>query len=175
MNRSCRRRGVTLIEVAASTVLVGLLLTASLKTTAAVTRWRAIGVERAKAFALADERLQEMLSHPYSDPESPLGQYLWVPLRYNRLLFDDIDDYHDYSESPPEEVNGVDRADYADWSIRHDVHRVDPDNLSSVIGSDQGVRRVRVTVTSPAGRDYVRTTYVTRDRIRSSAEYSQNL
>lgn len=166
------RRGLTLIEVTVSTVLVGVLLVGSLKTAAAVAKSRGMTNERDRGLALADEMMTAILAMPYSDPTQPVGNF-----QQNSTpawgTFDDIDDFHWVANTPPQDADGTVRTDLAGWTRSVDVFAVTPgDPLTP--GAEAGVRSVTVTVVGPSGATVRRHAVVTRDRLRSSFESTQN-
>ena len=65
----------------------------------------------------------------------------------NRADFDDVDDYHDWSQSPPQRRDGTVIPDLNGWGRSVAVQWVNPTNLSQTLGSDQGAKRMTVTVT----------------------------
>ena len=70
----------------------------------------------------------------------------------DRADFDDVDDYHSWSASPPEGKNGTSLVGYDGWTRSVNVVYVtaaQPGGLS-VVG-DLGVKRITVTVTDPRG------------------------
>jgi prepilin-type N-terminal cleavage/methylation domain-containing protein len=143
------RRGLSLIEVVASTMIVGLMAVAALNSLGAATRSSMSIGNRAVALGLADELMAEILQTVYSDPNGtpafgPEGAESSGP----RSVFDDIDDFHLWSKSPPQYRNGTLMLDRNDWRHRVVVDYVQPGNptLATVGNTDQGVKRIRVFV-----------------------------
>ncbi|OYW18935.1 MAG: hypothetical protein B7Z55_09750 [Planctomycetales bacterium 12-60-4] len=63
-----------------------------------------------------------------------------------RTLYDDVDDYHGWSRSPPQSRNGTPMSDLTGWQRSVAVEFVNPSNPGSVALLDQGIKRVTVTV-----------------------------
>ena len=57
-----------------------------------------------------------------------------------------MDDYHLWSASPPQDRNGLPLPNVANWQRDVAVEWVDSSNPSITVGSDQGVKRITVTV-----------------------------
>ena len=64
----------------------------------------------------------------------------------NRTEYDDVDDYHGWVAGPPQERDGTALPGLTGWQRSVSVDYVDPDVPETVVGSDQGVKRVTVTV-----------------------------
>ena len=96
---------------------------------------------------LADELMSEIVQQPYSDPdgsavfgresgESPTP----------RSAFDDVDDYDGWNASPPQYRDGTTIPDRTNWRQRVVITRVVPTNPTQTSGTDQGAKRIRVTI-----------------------------
>src|SRR6476619_5989062 len=142
-----RCRGLTLIEVVASTMIVGLMAVAALNALGAATKSaNSIGT-RAVAAALADELMSEILMQPYSDQDGssvfgPESGESFIP----RADFDDVDDYNGWNASPPQYRDGTTIPDRATWKQRVVVTRVVPSNPSQTAGTEQGAKQIHVTI-----------------------------
>jgi type II secretory pathway pseudopilin PulG len=136
-----------LIEVVASTMIVGLMAVAALNSLGAATRSsNAIG-NRAIALGLADELMSEILQAAYREPSGAAAFGLEAAEPAGpRSAFDDLDDYHGWSQSPPQYRDGSTMPDRTDWRHRVEVALVSPGDPTQTTGTDQGVKRVRVTV-----------------------------
>lgn len=158
MRRTRQQLGVTLIEVSVSTALVGLVLVAALETLGGAMRTMRQTSSELKAHALAESLLAEVIALPYTDPtvdsetlglesdESVFGS--------NRSLYDDLDDFVGWTNSPPQDRDGDALEDYDDWTRQVEVTYVTASSFTSgfiTTNRDQGLKRVRVTVTDPAG------------------------
>jgi len=156
MGRRINRRGNTLIEVVVSTVLVGVVLVAALETVGSSARSQRKSASVAEAWALAERYAAEIMAKPYEDPQgnAVFGTEPNDGAVLKRDDLDDIDDYHNWAESPPKSSGGVTLAGYAGWTVRVTVTRCASTPSGSTIGevvADQGIKRVQVRVTDATG------------------------
>jgi type II secretory pathway pseudopilin PulG len=140
-------RALTLIEVVASTMIVGLMAVASLNALAAATKSSNSIGNRAIAAGLADELMAEIMMQPYSDPDgSPVFGNESGESSTSRSAFDDVDDYDGWNSSPPKYRDGTTIPDRTDWRQRVVVTRVDPSNPTQTTNTDQGAKQIHVTI-----------------------------
>jgi prepilin-type N-terminal cleavage/methylation domain-containing protein len=141
------RHGLTLIEVVASTMIVGLMAVAALNALGAATKSANSIGNRAVAAGMADELMSEILMQPYSDPDgsSVFGHESGESIT-PRSAFDDVDDYNGWNASPPQYRDGTTIPDRATWKQRVVVTRVVPANPSQTSGTDQGAKQIHVTI-----------------------------
>ncbi|MEX2316417.1 MAG: type II secretion system protein [Pirellulales bacterium] len=143
------RRALTLIEVVASTMIVGLMSVAALDGLGAATRSAESIGNRAIALGLADDLMAEILPLAYSDPnDTPAFGTEGSEASGPRSGFDDVDDFNGWTQMPPTTRDGVIIPNRADWRRSVLVVRVVPTNLAQATSgtSDQGAKRIRVTV-----------------------------
>jgi type II secretory pathway pseudopilin PulG len=142
-----RRRALSLIEVVASTMIVGMLSVAALNSLGAATRSSESIGNRAVALGLADELMSEILQEPYEDPtQTPiLGRESGEPAS-PRSAFDDVDDYNGWSQSPPQYHDGTVIPNRTDWRHRVEVRRVTPTDPTLNSATEQGAKRITVTI-----------------------------
>jgi type II secretory pathway pseudopilin PulG len=142
-----RRCALSLIEVVASTMIVGLMAVAALNSLGAATRSSESIGNRAVAAGLADELMSEIVQSPYKDPsQTPdLGRESGEPSS-PRSSFDDLDDYDGWNKSPPQYRDGAAIPDRSDWRQRVQVRYVLPSDPTQELGSDQGAKRIRVII-----------------------------
>ncbi len=149
------RLGITLVEVTISTLLVGILVIASLQSVANVGKTWTITNQRVDGQGLAQELIQEIVTQFYTDPTDPSAT-TWGPEagETNRATFNDIDDYSGWTESPVKNAAGTALPGYAGWSRTVLVQKIDPSNYKVINNSslDKGLRAITVTVTSPTGK-----------------------
>ena len=141
------RFALTLIEVVASTMIVGLMAVAALNSLGAATRSSEWIGNRAVAQGLADELLAEIVQTAYAEPSGSLafgpdGAESAGP----RSAFDDIDDYDGWNASPPQYRDGTVMPERADWRQRVEVEYVVPADPTQTSASDQGLKRIRVAI-----------------------------
>src|SRR5262245_9393522 len=121
------RRALTLMEVVASTLIVGMLAVATLNGLGAATRSADSIGNRAIAAGLADELLSEIVQQPYSDPDGSavFGQEGGESAS-PRSAFDDVDDYDSWTASPPQYRDGSIIPNRANWRQRVQITRIVP-------------------------------------------------
>lgn len=135
-----RARGMTLVEVAVSTVIVGVMMTAALSAVAASAKERVAMANAATAQALGEALMSEIDAVPCGS-----GMMAVALGASNRAAFDDVGDYSGLSDSPPKERDGTPISGVAGFSRSVSVTNVDPTTLGS--GSPtSGFRKVVVTV-----------------------------
>lgn len=134
-------RGMTLVEVAVSTIIVGVMMTAALSAVAASAKERAAMANAATAQALGEALMSEI-------DQVPCGSgAIAVSLgSSNRSAFDDVGDFSGLSDSPPKERDGTAISGVSGFARSVSVTNVSPTTLAS--GSPtSGFRKVVVTVT----------------------------
>ena len=142
-----RRRGLSLIEVVVSTFLIGFVLVGALRAFAASVRASDVVDRRAQAVLLADELMAEILRQPYEQLTGPAaGTSLPFGGTANRLAFDEVDDYANWTATPPQSKNGTERTELTGWTRRAEVAVVNADDFTQVVTSDSGVKRITVRV-----------------------------
>jgi MSHA pilin protein MshD len=151
--RPANRRGFGMAEVVVSTAIVGVMIVAALEAAGMVARTQRLNADRLTGPGLARDLLAEIMALPYVDPQTgsstigvDTGETSGV-----RSTFDDVDDYHGWSSSNAVAKNGTTRSGYAGWSQAVTVtwaSRIDATAWSSY---DTNLKRITVTVTSPAG------------------------
>lgn len=150
--RSDRRPGLSLLEVVISTLIVGLVLVGAMNTTGSVIRSQRMNAERLDANPLAAQLLSEVVANYYTDPEEPAGP---IGLEtgesgLTREGFDDIDDYHGWTATPPETYDGTEISGYTGWTRTVTVNHANP-TTGQIAGSETGVKQIQVQVTAPDG------------------------
>ena len=151
-----RRRGHSLVELAVSTMLVGVLMTAALQATGQSLLSQRLTADRAIAESLAPSLLTETMEQSYTDPATPAA-----PLGLDsgetpgaRATYDDVDDYHAHSESPPQYKDGSTIPGLAGWTRTVGITWVEPGTLNPSAGPETGAKRITVSAVSPGGAVY---------------------
>ncbi|MGE0607929.1 MAG: hypothetical protein AB7O62_12615 [Pirellulales bacterium] len=140
------------MECAFSTVLVGALLVASLKCVTATTQSRESVATQRQATGLAEQLMMEIYQTNYVDSgSSPTFGPETGESTGNRSAFNDVDDYHNWSESPPKSKSGTAISGYTGWTRSVAVAFVQRSSLNTS-GSETGLKRITVTVTDNSGR-----------------------
>ncbi|HVT29133.1 MAG TPA: hypothetical protein VHE81_14050 [Lacipirellulaceae bacterium] len=147
ITRSRNSNGLTLIEVVASTMIVGLMAVAALNGLGAATMSANSIGNRAVAAGLADDLMSEIMMQPYSDPNgSAVFGHESGESNTPRSAFDDVDDYNGWSACPPQFRDGSTIPDRTNWRESVQVTYVVPSNPTQTSGTDQGAKRVHVTI-----------------------------
>lgn len=155
-------RGLTLIEVTVSTLIVGALMVAALQSVGNMSRTTITTNQVHDGQSLAQDLLREILAQNYSDPADPTTTtWKGEAGETNRAAFDDIDDYDDWSESPVTDAAGNALAGYSGWSRTVVVRKLNTTDFSarSDTSTDTGLRSVIVTAMSPSGRTTILSVY----------------
>ncbi len=151
-----RRRGLTLAEVAISTLLVGVVLAAAMNTVGGVLKTRNVTVEAQVGPALARDLMSEVLQNAFTDPEAPDG-----PIgtetgesTTTRADFDDVDDYNGWNKPSPVNSDGTALGYGTGWQRQVSVGFVNPNTLTTN-NLDTGLKLIVVTVTASNGNTTV--------------------
>ena len=98
------RRAITLVETVLSTLIVSMVIVSTLQVVPPIVRSSALHAEKMVAANLARELAEEVGTKPFTDPtdsSSSVGVNAGESASL-RSDFDDVDDYHLWSASPPE-------------------------------------------------------------------------
>lgn len=146
--RPTRRRAISLVEVVVSTAIVGVLTVAAMKSMAASVASKHELATTNNAQLVAEALLLEILEQPYEDPLIPgnFGPETGETTGGTRALFDDVDDYADWSAAPPVEKDGSGVSNAVAYVRSVTVVFVDPDDLTNAVADDRGVKRITVDV-----------------------------
>jgi MSHA pilin protein MshD len=147
----CANRGNTFVELTVATVVVAVLMLASLQALGQSLLAQAKLADRVHGDLLARSLLSEIVQKAYQEPGStnpPIGLDASDTVGI-RNTYDDVDDYQGLSESPPALPDGTAMPAYAGWTRSVSVIWVDPFTLVAS-GSDVGAKQITV-VTSKNG------------------------
>lgn len=135
VNRPDRlQRGVTLIELLFSIVIISISFTGILKVVSLTTEHSSDPLIEHQAVAIAESYLEEILLQAYEDRDGTDGET-------NRTLFDDVDDYHGLSDSGVKNQYGVSVASLANYDVNVTVTIV-------TLASSIPAKRVQVNVSN---------------------------
>lgn len=144
-------RGLTLVELLLSIVIVGIAASTILGVFSVTTASSADPMIRYQAAAIAEAYLDEVLLRPFTDPDGNDGEA-------NRRDYDDLDDYNGLLDSGARNQFGQPIAGLSDYRV---AVAVSPSSgLGGLPGSD--VVRVDVTVTRGADVNFTLSGYRTR-------------
>ena len=149
------RRGMTLVEVVVSTLLAGLVLVCALRGVGSIfATWRE-SEDQHDGEGLAEQLMTEILQQLYEEPDDPPVLGVESPeVTTARSDWDDVDDYNGWS-SAPETKDGTALSGWSGWSRAVTVEYVTIADPTTTTGSDEGLKRVTVTVTDPDARQTV--------------------
>ena len=156
-------RAFSLVECILSILVLSGLLIAGMRAVEVGAHMRASASEDARAAALAEGMLAEVLSNYVGEPSTGLigglvTGLLGVDVGENSVrkqTFDDIDDFSNWSESPPQYADGDPITGYTGWTRAVKVESVTVADPAVVSGSRTGLVRVTVTVTTRRGKQVV--------------------
>src|SRR5262245_53562934 len=147
--RNPKSGGLTLFEVVASTMIVGMMAVAALNALGAASKSANSIGNRAVALGLADELLSDVVRTAYGDPnQTPVFGRESGEAATPRSGFDDVDDFDGWNQSPPQYRDGTVIPDRTNWREGVQVAYVQPANPTQATPSnaDQGVKRIKVTI-----------------------------
>lgn len=143
------RRGYSLLEVTTSTLIVGVMLVAAMNTVGTSARSQRSNSDEGRGSLLASDLMTEILTLPYTDPSGSgvMGPETGETTGGTRTAFDDVDDYHNWTATPPQDKQGTAIPNTAGWTQSVQVVLVNPNDLTSTsYGSLVPVKRITVTV-----------------------------
>jgi MSHA pilin protein MshD len=142
-----------MVEAIVATLIVSTMLVAALSALgASVATQRKLSTGN-QALLLAQDLLSEIMQQDYEDADYGPGSFGLGSDEVgdgSRALWEDVDDYDGWSASPPEAKDGTPLAGFNRWGRSVQVDWVDSDDLTTVRGSDEGVKLIIVTVTYDA-------------------------
>lgn len=145
---ACRQRGLTLIELILSMIVISIAVTGVLSVMNLTVRYSADPLLQHQALAVAEAYLEEILLQSYTDPNgSNAGEA--------RDTFDNVDDYNGLSDTGARDQQGAAIGTLASYNVSVAV----ADQLVSGLTA----KRVNVTVTAPGFGDLTLVGYKFRD------------
>ena len=165
------RKGFTLIEIVLAIFIIGVALVTLLSMFSMGLKGDVFAREMTIASTLAQELMEEIKSQEFEEPrpDTPVfgpetaGRTRLEPTvaaASDRTFYDDVDDYDNWSKSPPEEIDGTSLADFSLYTRSVEVRNVANQDYTSEQG-DGTTDSKRVTVTiSKGGNDLVNLTTV---------------
>lgn len=148
-------RGFTLAEVLIASAILSFVTIVVVQAVTAGQASTLDALKRARADTLAEVLLEEILSKPYADPDEagaigPEGD------EASRSAFDNVDDYHGYSETAGALADAAGSTYPTSYqAFDRSVSVVAMTNNVADLGGDHTGVQVTVTVTEPAGRTWV--------------------
>jgi hypothetical protein len=146
------RTGLTLIEILASTFLVGALLVGSLAAVGGIFRTWSAGATHRDALSLAEVLLAEILLQSYEEPaDTPRFGRESGESSSDRSAWDDVDDYDGWT-SAPSLRDGTALTGYTGWTCAVRIELVRVASPEQTATTDEGLKRIVLVVTEPSGR-----------------------
>jgi len=144
--RRWQRCGLSLAESVMALLIIAIMLTAALQTVGAYGAAQLRAMTSSRGQHLAQSMLSEILVKKYRDPDGSnvFGPETGERNGASRSGFDDVDDYADFSASPPTYQDGSVIPDSEGWRITVSVSWVSPSDPETVVPDDQGVKRIEV-------------------------------
>lgn len=142
------RPAVTLIECAGAAVILGLMITAGLRAAAGAGAAQAISARALTGSLLAEGLMNEITARAYAEPSGATTIGIDSgETASNKTTFDDVDDFHNWTESPPQAPDGTPIPSMTNWSRSVKVYRALLGSPDSNSASESGLKRIEVTVT----------------------------
>ncbi|ASP37175.1 MSHA biogenesis protein MshD [Bacterioplanes sanyensis] len=145
------QRGVTLVELVITIVIISIALVASIASFSVITGRSANAMVQSRALELGQLYLDEILARRFDEGSDPTGIPPYTGAcritddGESRGQFDDVDDFHNLNDDPPALIDLPADTDYNGYVV--DV-RVSCD---SGVGSNGDAKLITVTVTAPNG------------------------
>jgi type II secretory pathway pseudopilin PulG len=150
-----KRRGVTLLEVIVSLILVSTIILVSITASANLMKHKSVSMESVRGHELAFQILDEVTAVGFADADEDERTFGREPSETatNRSDFDDIDDYHNYVSSPPAHRDGTPIAGLANWSFSVTIVPAQATSNGIVTTDDPTapLKLVTVTYVAPSG------------------------
>ncbi len=136
-----RQRGMTLVELVMAIVIIGIAAAALYSAMASLAGRSADPMLRQQSVLLAEAYLEEILAQAYAD--------LGAAACNQRLCFDDVLDYHNLDDQPPQDARGGVLNQLAGYRVRVSVST---GSLGAGAAS-VAARYVEVRVSDPTGAE----------------------
>lgn len=147
MIRRTHRPAFSIVETVFSVLLVGGVLVAAFNSAGAASVGRQHADRHARGQLLAESLMTEIFAQAYQDEDklATLGLETGEG-GANRTTFDDVDDYRNYTDSPPTLRDGTPIDGFSNWSRTVSVVRSTPSSPNTIPTSESGLKRIKVTV-----------------------------
>lgn len=148
LNRGQRRKrcgGVTLIETVLSLLILGGAFVAVLNSVASARASQSVAADRQYARILAEDLMAEILNTTTYKEDDTMGPEVGE-FTGTRSAFDDIDDYKNWTSTPPTEMDGTPIPGAEGLTRRVWVLRAQLDSPNDVAPTDEGLMLIVVAV-----------------------------
>jgi hypothetical protein len=138
---------MTLLECVAASLILTVIAVAAVRAAAGAAAAQATSARSVTAVLLAESLLSEIERTPYIDPANPdtLGRDAGESAT-DKTTFDDVDDYHGWTESPPQDSTGVAIPNMTGWSRTVSVIWSDLGPVLEGRNGDTGLKLITVNV-----------------------------
>ena len=136
-------------ETILSTVLVGFVLVSTLQIVGPIVQSTSVHADRLVAANLANQLAEEIATKVFTDPQVDAIDAIGVDdaeRAANRTDFDDVDDYHGWSSSPPKISSDQTNFALGLWTRSVKVVHVELNDAQTVSATNTGLKRVTVVV-----------------------------
>lgn len=145
-----RRRGITLVEVVLSSLVLSFVATGAMRLLVAVVDRRESAVRDSTGSQLAEQMLAEAMARPFETPtaarNAEFGRSASEAGAAGWGTFDDCDDFDAWSATPPELGDGTALSGLDGWTRRASVAWVTTSDLNTAVGGPTDVKRITVVV-----------------------------
>ena len=174
MKRS--RQGLSLIEVTVCTMLTGLIVVGAMRCLTSALQSAEIAADNSLAVLLAEDLMEEILQQDYLEPgDAPQFGIEAGEMAGMRSEWDDVDDYDDWTASPPEDQDGNVLYDRS-WKRSVTVSHVSAADLKTPVSdtNDTGVKLITVIVTRNGAEAVTLTSIQTRAWISMLPQFGES-
>lgn len=140
------RHGITIAETVISMLLISFVLVSTIQLVAPIARSGSVTANRIVATNLANELSEEIATKYWTSPILNDPESMGAAAGETRATYDDIDDYHGWSSSPPSLSSGASNFALTGWTRSVKVVHVLVDDPTTESASSTGLKRVTVTV-----------------------------
>ncbi len=144
-----RRCGYSYVEVVLSAVIISVLLVSALRLSTNLGRSQQAGTIKQLCGRLVIDMLEEIKQQDYKDPAGAPDTLARETgeLTDDRTNYNDVDDYHGWSASPPEDRLDNPLPHFSGVTRSVTIRFVSSADFAATSASDEGYKEVTVTVT----------------------------
>ncbi|MBL4809769.1 MAG: type II secretion system protein [Phycisphaerales bacterium] len=143
------RQAITLAETVVSILLISFVLVSTLQIVGPISRSSSLQADRLVAANLANELAEEIATKLYVDDNATDPDDIGIDADdtvSNRTAFDDIDDYNEWTSSPPMMSFGTSNTSLTGWTRSVKVRHVLTNDPSTSSPTDTGLKKVVIRV-----------------------------
>jgi len=142
-----RISGLSYVEVVVSITILAILTVAAMELFGNLGRSKSAILSQDEGNYLAIEMIREIMQKYYQDPNNSDEFGIGADeIKPNRRQMDDVDDYHNWSQSPPQDRRGTSLTQYAHLTRSVQVRYVEADDFSETAENDEGFKEVTITI-----------------------------